>query len=128
MHLIIGIDPGTTTGLAAVTLDGKVRHSESYRNAGADQILRTITSLGRPSLITSDVTPTPGSVLKIASSLGCAVFTLYEPLSVNEKNTLTSGYDTGDLHTRDALAAALNAYNKNKNKLNKMRCWRVVFT
>jgi hypothetical protein len=120
MHLIIGIDPGTTTGLAAVTLEGKLRHTGSSRNTGIDDIIRQITTLGRPSLIASDVTPTPDSVMKIASSFGCAVFTLYEPLSVIEKNALTSGYETEDLHARDALAAALNAYNKYKNKLNKI--------
>lgn len=120
MHLIVGIDPGTTTGIAAVTLDGNVRHIRSSRNMGVNQIVKHITSLGRASLIASDVTPTPDSVLKIASSLGCVIFTLYEPLSVTEKNNLTSGYDVEGLHARDALAAALNAYNKYKNKLNKI--------
>lgn len=120
MYLIVGIDPGTTTGIAAVTLDGKVQYACSSRNMGVDEIIRRITSLGRASLIASDVTPTPDSVLKIAASLGCPVFTLYEPLPVTEKNSLTSAYRVEDLHARDALAAALNAYNKYKNKLNKI--------
>ncbi|MDD5111381.1 MAG: DUF460 domain-containing protein [Candidatus Altiarchaeota archaeon] len=120
MHLIVGVDPGTTTGIAAITLDGKVLDVHSSRDTGVDQAVKYITKLGRPSIIASDVTPTPDFVLKIAASLGCAVFTLYEPLSVAEKNMITAGYPTEDLHTRDALAAALNAYNKYKNKLQKI--------
>jgi predicted RNase H-like nuclease (RuvC/YqgF family) len=120
MYLIIGVDPGTTTGIAAVTLDGSVYRVYSARNMGVDQVVKYVTSLGRPSLIASDVTPTPDSVMKIAASLGCSVFTLFEPLSVSEKNTLVSGYDVEDLHSRDALAAALNAFNKYRNKLEKI--------
>jgi len=121
MYLIIGIDPGTTTGIAAVTLDGVVCRVHSARNMGVDQVVKYVTSLGRPSLVASDVTPTPDSVMKIAASLGCSVFTLYEPLSVSDKNSLVAGYDVEDLHSRDALAAALNAFNKYRNKLHKIR-------
>lgn len=120
MYLILGVDPGTTTGVAAVTLDGRVHRIQSSRNMGVDQAVKYITSLGRPSLIASDVTPTPSFVMKIASSLGCSVFTLDEPLSISDKNILTSGYVVEDSHSRDALAAALNAFKKYKNKLHKI--------
>ncbi|MBM3308739.1 MAG: DUF460 domain-containing protein [Candidatus Altiarchaeales archaeon] len=120
MYLIVGVDPGTTTGIAALTLEGKVFNICSSRNMGVDRAVKHITTLGRPSLVASDVNPVPESVLKIASSLGCRLFTPYESLSVAVKNTLTSGYEVEDLHARDALAAALNTFNKYRNKLEKI--------
>jgi len=120
MHLIVGVDPGTTTALAAVTLDGEVLDIHSSRDMGVDQAVRHIMSLGRASLIASDVNPAPDYVQKIASSLGCPMFTPTESLSVAEKQELACGHQIDDLHSRDALAAALNAYRKYKNKLNKI--------
>jgi len=120
MYLIVGVDPGTTTGIAAVTFEGNIYNVRSSRNMGVDQAVKYIVSLGRPSIIASDVSPVPDAVLKIASSLGCRLFTPYESLSVAVKNALTTEHKVEDLHARDALAAALNAFNKYKNKLQKI--------
>ena len=55
--LIVGIDPGITTGIAILDLYGNVVKVCSKRNMGKNEIIRTITNFGHPLIITSDVNP-----------------------------------------------------------------------
>jgi predicted RNase H-like nuclease (RuvC/YqgF family) len=120
MFLIVGVDPGTTTGVAAVSLNGVVKDVYSSRDLGVDGVIKRLNSIGRVSIVASDVNPAPDSVAKIASSLGCKLFIPHESLSVAEKNLITNAHNVEDLHSRDALAAALNACSRLKNKLAKL--------
>ncbi len=119
-YLIAGVDPGTTTGLACIDFSGTVIELFSGRHMGGDAVIDHLVSTGKVSLVATDVAPPPESVAKIASSLGAPLHAPPEPLSVAVKNDLTRDLGTGDVHQRDALAAALAAYNHFKNKFENI--------
>ncbi len=120
MHLIVGIDPGTTTGIAALNFNGKLIDLFSSKDLGMDRAIEHLVKLGKVSVIATDVTPTPGFVSKLAAQLGALVHTPHESISVSEKIELTRPYKPEDSHQRDALAAALTTLNKFKNKFQKI--------
>jgi uncharacterized protein len=119
-HLIVGVDPGTTTAVAAIGLAGELIGLHSSKDMGVSQVVNYIISLGRPSLIASDVNPPPGFVADVATKFGVRLHAPDKPLQVTEKLELTRSYETGDAHQRDALAAALNAYLAYNKKLEKI--------
>jgi len=119
-YIIVGVDPGTTCALAAVDFSGRVVGVYSSRDMGVSQAVSRIISMGRPSVIASDVNPAPEFVSTVASRFGVKLFVPEKTLQVSEKLTLTRGCGTGDAHQRDALAAALYAYCFFSNKLRKI--------
>jgi len=118
--LIVGVDPGTTTGVAALDFSGNVVGVYSSKDLGLSKVVEYILSLGTPSLIASDVKQTPHLVSKLSSKLGVKSFTPTKSLTVTEKNSLTLRYDTQDSHERDALAASIYALNHYGNKFRKI--------
>ncbi|MEA3254366.1 MAG: DUF460 domain-containing protein [Candidatus Altiarchaeota archaeon] len=120
LYLIAGIDPGTTEGIAALDFNGNTVDVLSSKDLGLDKTIRHLMSLGTVSMIATDVNPTPGFVSKLAAQLGSVVFTPQESLTVSEKIVMTRGYEISDSHQRDALAAALTAFNKFRNKFQKI--------
>lgn len=120
MYLIVGIDPGTTTGIAALNFNGRLIDLSSSKDLGMDRVIAHLIKLGKVSVIATDVTPTPAFVSKLAAQLGAFVHTPHESISVTEKIELTRPYKTEDSHQRDALAAALITLNKFKNKFQKI--------
>ena len=73
-YLIVGVDPGMVTGLAAVDLNGHIVHLSSGRGITRGQITRTIADLGRALVFASDVNPPPSMVTKLASSHNALLF------------------------------------------------------
>ncbi len=124
--LIIGIDPGITCGVAALTLDGKPIFIDSRRNWTMTNLLRTLTNLGEPVIISSDVSPAPELIERIAKNLNAIVFTPIIPLETIEKKHLARIYaetyrvKLENTHEVDALAAAIKAYNHFKNKFKQI--------
>jgi predicted RNase H-like nuclease (RuvC/YqgF family) len=119
-YLIVGVDPGTTTGVAALDLYGRVVDVRSSRDMGASNVVEYIMSLGLPSLIACDVNPAPLFAAKIASKFGVILYVPDETMQVAQKLELTRGFKTSDAHQRDALAAALNAFTHYRKKLGKI--------
>jgi len=68
-HLIAGVDPGTTTGLAAVDFMGRVVDLHSSKDMGMDRAIERLVSLGSVSVIATDVSPVPGFVSRMAGNL-----------------------------------------------------------
>jgi predicted RNase H-like nuclease (RuvC/YqgF family) len=120
LHLIVGVDPGTTTGLASVDLKGRVVDLFSSKDLGIDKAIEHLVSLGSVSVIATDVAPAPGFVLKMASKLGAIVYAPPESALVLDKIALTRSHRTDDAHQRDSLAAALIAYGAYRNKFAKI--------
>lgn len=120
MYLIIGIDPGTKTGIAALDFDGNLVDLFSSKDLGLEGVIGHLIPLGKISMIATDVNPPHGFILKLAAQLGSVVFTPEEPLAVNEKIFITRKYNVEDSHQRDALAAALTAFKKFRNKFQKI--------
>lgn len=120
MHVIVGIDPGTTAGIAVLDFNGELVDLFSSKDMGIDEVLRHITKFGVAAVIASDVNPAPQFASRLSAKTGAVVFNPYISLSVKEKTELTKDYPFRDPHQRDALAAALNAFNKFKNKFAKI--------
>ncbi|MBN2250787.1 MAG: DUF460 domain-containing protein [Candidatus Altiarchaeota archaeon] len=120
MHLITGIDPGTTTGIAALDFEGTVIELYSSKDLGLDKTIEHLVSLGTVSLVATDVNPPPSFVSKIATKLGAVLYVPKYSVGVSEKMDVTRAYKPDDAHQRDALAAALTAYASYKNKFAKI--------
>ncbi|MBD3155784.1 MAG: DUF460 domain-containing protein [Candidatus Aenigmarchaeota archaeon] len=116
--LIIGYDPGTTSGLAILDTGKNIVYLDSKRDLKTKDLLLSITERGNPIIVTGDKNPLPKSVEKLASSLGCKTFEPSEDLSNIEKYSLVKEYMeiVNDDHQKDALASALKAY-KNYSSL-----------
>ncbi len=142
--LIVGIDPGFTTGLAILNLKGELLFLESLKGAGKKVIIKKISHYGEPILISSDVTPTPKLIRKIAPIFNSTIFNPLKNLSITEKKDLVRHYikkeqiinldeiKRSDIHSQDALAAAFKAYKRYKNKFEKIeetiRKWSSEYT
>ena len=122
-YTIVGIDPGTTLGLAMLDLEGKPIEVFSSKNYSIADAIRRIISRGTPLIVASDVTPTPSMVKKISKVFSSHIHELSESLSTEEKIALTKGegYEYRNVHERDALAACIHAFKRYKRKFAQVR-------
>lgn len=119
-YLIVGIDPGTTTAVAALDLDGNLMHMESSRQMSMAGVVETLYRVGKPLIIASDVHEMPFSVEKIRRAFNGVAYTPRADMSVEAKQALTQGFDPRNDHERDALAAAIDAYRTYRNKFQNL--------
>lgn len=116
----MGIDPGTKTGLCALDFYGNVLLLTSRKNFSAKEIIKTIMSVGHPSIVATDRARPPALVSKIATSFGAPVHSPETDATRRSKEESTSSYATHNLHERDALAAALIARNAYKDVFERV--------
>jgi len=119
-YLIVGIDPGTTTAVAALDLDGNLMHLQSSRQMNMADVIESLYRVGKPLIIASDVQPMPYSVEKIRRAFAAVAYTPKQDTSVETKMELTAPFNYGNDHERDALSAALDAYRQNRNKFQNL--------
>ncbi|MCQ1534944.1 DUF460 domain-containing protein [Methanosarcina sp. KYL-1] len=112
---IVGIDPGTTVGIAILSLDGDLLFLKSFRGIAPDEVVKLIAEYGKPAVIASDVTPMPGSVEKIRRSFNAVPASPGMEVSAEEKISLGKTFGYSNDHERDALTAALLTYRGYKN-------------
>jgi predicted RNase H-like nuclease (RuvC/YqgF family) len=112
---IVGIDPGTTVGIAILSLDGDLLYLKSFRGIAPDEVVKLIAEYGKPAVISSDVTPMPGSVEKIRRSFNAVPASPGIEVSAEEKIALGKTFGYSNDHARDALTAALLTYRSYKN-------------
>lgn len=119
-HVLVGIDPGTTTAVAVVGLDGEVLDVLSTRTADTAAVIEWIIERGRPIIVAADVEPMPETVEKIRRSFDAAGWQPERDLPVDTKKhrTRETGYDND--HERDALAAALAAYDDHEDQFDRV--------
>ncbi|MDR5655988.1 DUF460 domain-containing protein [Halodesulfurarchaeum sp. HSR-GB] len=110
-RVFVGIDPGTTTAVGIVDLDGEPLETWHSRTADMATVIEWIIERGRPVLVAADVTPMPETVEKIRRSFDAAAWTPTADLPVDEKLHRTRNAATANDHERDALAAALFAHD-----------------
>ena len=120
-HLIVGIDPGTTTAVAAVDLDGKVVHLSSGRERSMADVVETLYQVGKPLVVASDVSQMPFSVERIRRVFSAVAYTPRADRTGEEKMAITEGIPYANLHERDALSAALDAYRSYRNKFQSIQ-------
>ena len=119
-HVVVGIDPGTTTAVAVVGLDGEVLDVYSTRTDDTAGVIEWIIERGRPVVVAADVTPMPETVEKIRRSFDAAGWEPSSDLPVDEKQhrTREEGYDND--HERDAMAAALYAHDGHADQFERV--------
>jgi uncharacterized protein len=119
-YIIVGVDPGTTTAVAILDLNGRLVEVSSSRVSSIPEIIEHISEMGRPVVIATDVVPPPGAVEKIKRAFKAVLFTPNERIPVEEKVRLAKPLGYGNDHERDALAAAVKAFNTYKNKFTQI--------
>ncbi len=119
-HVIVGVDPGTTTAVAVLDLNGNVLGVKSKKGWNPSEVIEYITSLGKPVVIATDKSNPPEFVLKLRASFQAVLHTPRDDMSVERKRHLTSKFVFLNDHERDAIAAAMDAYNSYKNKLRNV--------
>lgn len=120
-YIIVGIDPGTTTALAVLTLDGELRMLHSSRTISIPEVIEMIAQEGKPLVIASDVNPPPNAVEKIRRAFSAVSSSPFEVLLAQDKIDFAAPYSYSNNHERDAIAAAVSFYRKNKNKFEQIR-------
>lgn len=125
-YLIVGVDPGMVTGIAVLNVNGEVLLLTSKRGIDRSEIIKTILGYGTPVAVSSDVNPPSRLVEKLASSLNLTLYTPSRSLQVSEKISLVQSFmdehkinPPQDPHQRDALAAAIKAFQSFKNKMEQ---------
>ncbi|MFZ2410503.1 MAG: DUF460 domain-containing protein, partial [Candidatus Methanoperedens sp.] len=120
-YIIVGIDPGTTTAIAVLTLEGELRMLHSSRTISIPDVIEMIAEQGRPLIIASDVFPTPNAVEKIRRAFNAVSGSPDVILSAGDKIEFATPYGYSNNHERDAIAAAASFYRKNKNKFEQIK-------
>jgi len=115
-YIIVGLDPGTTTGIAALNLQGELIDLISARAMSPSDAIEWIAARGKPLLVATDVFPAPGAVEKVKRSFNATLFSPGSDLPAEEKIALAKEFGYRNDHERDALAAAASAFKKYKNK------------
>ncbi len=115
-YIIVGLDPGTTTGIAALNLQGRLIDLISSRAMSSSDVIEWIAARGRPLVVATDVFPTPGAVEKVKRSFNAVLYSPGSDVPAEEKISLAKAFGYKNDHERDALAAASSAFKKYKNK------------
>ncbi|MCX6772045.1 MAG: DUF460 domain-containing protein [Candidatus Micrarchaeota archaeon] len=118
-HVIVGLDPGSTFGIAAVGLDGRKIATRSTMGGFSDAA-RIIEALGTPSLVACDTNPAPEAALRLASYFSCRLFVPRQSVREEDKRLVARGAGTQNTHERDAYCAAVFAYRAHANKLRQI--------
>jgi len=119
-YLIVGLDPGTTTGIAALNLKGELIDLISSRELSSSDVIEWIAARGNPLIVATDVFPTPGAVEKVKRSFNAVLYSPGTDVPAEEKIALAKEYGYKNDHERDALAAASSAFKKYKNKFSQV--------
>ena len=115
-YIIVGLDPGTTTGIAALNLSGELVDLISSRGLSSSDVIEWIAARGRSLVVATDVYPTPGSVEKVKRAFNAVLYSPGGDIPAEEKIALGKEFGYKNDHERDALAAAMSAFKKYKNK------------
>ncbi|MBI5355082.1 MAG: DUF460 domain-containing protein [Candidatus Aenigmarchaeota archaeon] len=121
IRVIAGIDPGMTTGVAAISLSGDIIGITSKKDFRLGEIIEFIASLGKPVIVSTDRKDAPELARKIASSFSAALCSPPEDMKEEEKAIMTKGMYR-DSHERDSLASAIYAksvYQKIMDKIDR---------
>lgn len=119
-YLFVGIDPGTTVGIAAVTLDGEPVLVKSSRTMAMPDVIEALYTAGRPLVVATDVHPMPASVERIRRAFSAIGFTPKADRTVEEKKVLCGEIPYGNDHERDSLSAAMDAFRAYQPKFRNI--------
>jgi len=119
-HVLVGVDPGTTTAIALADLEGEVLDVHSTRTADTAAVIEWIVERGRPILVAADVEPMPDTVEKLRRSFDAAGWIPDADLPVDEKLHRAPDHTYDNDHERDAVAAVLSAYDDHADQFERI--------
>lgn len=115
------MDAGATAAFAVLDARGKLIALHSIRGGGEGKLIEAISEF-KPKMIACDTKNPSKIVLRLKAAFHARLFTPKHSLTEVEKEFMTRAYECGNVHERDALAAALKAFNvKASNKLRQAR-------
>ena len=120
-YVLVGIDPGTTTAVAVVSLDGEPLEVYSTRTDDTAAVIEWLVERGRPVVVAADVEPMPETVEQFRRSFDAAGWVPEADLPVDEKLHRTREVTYDNDHQRDALAAALSAFDHYEDQFDRIR-------
>lgn len=118
-HIIVGVDSGKHAAVACIDLNGNVVHLATGLFAGVEWFVQQIQQAGVPVVIATDKRKPNETPSKLSAIFSAVMFTSGYDISVKRKQELARDKNVGSLHERDALSAAMTAYNSYRNKLNQ---------
>ena len=119
-HLIIGLDPGTTTAYAILDINGRLIALKSAKELKLDTIIKETIRHGKPLIIGTDRRKCPDMIRRYAAKTGAVKAVPAYDLSETEKNSLTKGMPARNAHEKDALAAAITAHKQYEPLLKRV--------
>lgn len=124
-HYILGIDPGTNSAFALITLDGKIKTLFSKKNVSVEELIHEIeknSSPGKILLCGCDKAKIPNNVEIIAKKFNLKIIKPDHDLNFYEKKDIFQSY-CDDLklnpHEYDALVSAFYVFKKIQLRINK---------
>lgn len=122
-HIIVGIDPGTTTAVVSLDLDGEIVDIKSQRSFSIGLIVSHLKDIGLPMIVATDRENVPKKVEKVAVSFPAKIFHPEESMRRKEKAEIirSLGHEWNNQHEKDAAAAAIMAYNFYKPTIAKVK-------
>jgi predicted RNase H-like nuclease (RuvC/YqgF family) len=125
--LVVGIDSGTTVGIAISDITARIIAIHSGRGLSRGDVIRYLVKFGKPILITADVSPPPNFIEKLSTTLQVPLYVPEKLLSVVEKRELAkslakdSEFQPNNAHQRDALAAIAHMFLVYDRRLKLLR-------
>ncbi|WGI16888.1 DUF460 domain-containing protein [Methanonatronarchaeum sp. AMET-Sl] len=119
-YLFVGVDPGTTTGIGVLDLDGELVEVCSARDLSFNDVVEFVVDLGNVVVVATDVSPAPDFVEQLSTVLDAVLWVPDSSLKQEVKRDLVREYSCSDKHQVDALAAAIKAYKTMKSKLQRV--------
>lgn len=112
--LVLGIDPGTTTGYALLDLNGKLIHLASQKQLGTNELIRKVIPHGRVVIVGTDKKKVPSLIQNVTTKLGARIISPSADLKITEKKDMltTTNHKISNDHEADALASALYALSR----------------
>lgn len=120
MYLIAGIDPGKTSGIACLDLNGKLILKDHKVFGGLEWFISTLNGIGTPVIIASDKPDASDMVRKVNTAFNSKLFCPDREFKIDEKRTTAKSIGIKDPHERDAYIAAISAYRAYANKFKQI--------
>ncbi len=118
-YIIVGIDSGKRAAVACLDLDGKPVFVSNGTFVGLEWFVEKIRGAGTPVIIASDKKKPNKLPSKLSAIFGAILFSAGYDIGVKRKQELAHRYGISNLHERDAMSAAVAAYNAYQNKLKQ---------
>jgi len=116
-RLIVGVDPGTTVGIALLGTDGELIAVQSKKEWDVDSVVEWIRHYGTVVVAGTDKAKIPSFVSDIATAFSARVIHPREDLKSDGK---AKSADCRNAHEQDAFASALVAFKRYERVLSNI--------